>query len=244
MRLISAIRDKLHTAKNPSKGRYERKFLITTHDLRQVEAMIRINPAGFREIFKQRQINNIYLDTLDFKSYYDNVYGNTTRVKVRVRWYGETFGYIEKPVLEMKIKNGLAGRKRNYRLNPFTLDKSFTHETLTAALAHPMLPAWVKENLAPYRPALLNSYMRKYYVSSDRKARVTLDEKMAYYPIAGRNNSFIQRYEEKKAVIMELKYDPGAADKASDITQYFPMRMTKSSKYVNGVSIFHTNLAT
>ena len=244
MTFLSVIREKLNKKKEPSKSRYERKFVIRSHDIRQIESMLRIHPAAFREIYKKRQVNNIYLDTLDLKSYFDNVHGNTTRVKVRIRWYGDTFGKIEKPVLEMKIKNGLAGRKRSYRLNPFTLDRDFSSHTLTGAFDHPMLPLWVREKITPYRPALLNSYLRKYYVSSDLKVRITLDEKMTYYHIGSQNNNFIQRYEERNAVIMEMKYALEAAGLASDITQHFPMRMTKSSKYVNGIDIFHPDLAT
>ena len=243
MNIFAAIREKLN-AEKPSKGRFERKFVVSNLDSHQIESILRVHPAGFREIFYKRQINNIYLDTIDLKAYFDNVYGNTTRVKVRIRWYGSTFGKIKDPVLEMKIKNGLAGRKRSYRLNPFVLDNGFGIQSLHSALDHPKLPAWVKEKLAGYQPALLNSYQRKYFVSADKKVRITLDEKMTYYSIGPRNNTFIQRYEEKNAVILEMKYALDAADMASGISQHFPVRMTKSSKYVNGIDIFHPNLAT
>ncbi|MEN8223865.1 MAG: hypothetical protein ABFS05_00775 [Bacteroidota bacterium] len=55
---------------------------------------------------------------------------------------------------------------------------------------------------------------------------------------------FIQKYEEKNAVILEMKYPLNAAYIASDISQHLPMRMTKSSKYVNGIDVFQPHLAT
>ncbi|HSG67577.1 MAG TPA: polyphosphate polymerase domain-containing protein [Bacteroidales bacterium] len=245
MNILSAISKRINDAVRPSEGRrYERKFALRSFDFHQVLNMIKHHPDGFREIYSKRQVNNIYLDTLDLKTYFDNVHGNTTRVKVRIRWYGDTFGTVDKPVLELKIKNGLSGKKRSFQLNPFTLDRNFTIDTLKEALEHPVLPAWVKEKLSGYRPSLLNSYLRNYFVSSDRKVRITIDEKLTYYRIGARNNSFVQHFQDPGAIIVEMKYDLEASDSASAISQHFPMRMTKSSKYVNGIDIFHPELAT
>lgn len=204
--LISVLRKNIPGKYHPSgEARYERKFVVKRLSYKQIESIIKHHPAAFREIYKQRQINNIYLDTHDLKTYFDNVYGNTTRIKVRIRWYGDTFGAVEKPVLELKIKNGLAGKKLSFPLNPFTLDNTFDQDTLKRALNHPELPAWVTEKLSGYFPALLNNYLRQYYSAHDNKIRITIDEKMTYYGISSRNNSFIRKYEEKSAVIIEMK---------------------------------------
>lgn len=242
--LITTIKNRIaERSVAENKGRYERKFVVTGLKYQQILSIIKHHPAFFREIFRQRQINNIYLDTPDLKSFFDNVYGNTHRTKIRIRWYGETFGPVNKPVLEMKIKSGLAGRKRSYALNPFMLDTSFDRDSLHAALAHPRLPAWVTEKLSAYVPALLNTYKRQYFLSANRKMRLTVDEHMTYYAIGAWNNTFVKKYVEREAVIVEMKYDLESAYLASDITQHFPMRMTKSSKYVNGVEIFNPQLA-
>lgn len=198
----------------------------------------------FREKFKKRKINNIYLDTPTMNSYFGNVYGNASRMKVRIRWYGDTFGLIERPVLELKIKSGLSGKKKSFPLNPFTLDKNFTRDTLKALLDHKDMPEWTKAELAGYQPVLLNNYLRKYYVSDDKNIRITLDEGMTYYKISPLNNSFIQKHEDKSGIIVEMKYTMDNAFIASEISQHFPIRMTKSSKYVNGIEIFHPHLAT
>ncbi len=217
---------------------------MTALGYRQVESIIRRHPHGFRQIFGRRQINNIYLDTHDMKAYYDNVRGNSDRIKVRIRWYGDTFGYIEKPVLELKIKKGLAGRKESHALEPFTLDTAFTADTLRQSFSSSGLPEKVFDLLKSHIPALLNSYSRKYFATPDRSVRITLDENMKYYRIGPRNNTFLEHYEERGSVIVEMKYDPSASGIASDISQHFPMRMTKSSKYVNGIDILHPYLAT
>lgn len=243
--ILSNISNRIKQRSAPAgKGRYERKFVVRNLDYQQIKSIIRHHPAMFREIYKQRQINNIYLDTFDLKTYFDNVYGNTTRGKVRIRWYGETFGQIEKPVLELKIKNGLAGRKKSFPLGPFCLDTAFDRDTLKHSIEHAGLPQWVTEKLKPYAPSLLNSYKRQYFLSADRNIRMTIDDEMTYYYIAARNNFFNRKKIDHESVIVEMKYSLDAADIASSITQHLPMRMTKSSKYVNGIETFYPQLAT
>lgn len=224
-------------------GRYERKFVIKKLNVKQLESIIKHHPAVFKEIYNLRRVNNIYLDTVDLKTYYDNVYGNTNRIKVRIRWYGETFGEIEKPVLELKIKSGLAGKKESIPLASFRLDKDFTMDRLKQVFSKSELPGWVREKLTAYFPSLLNSYSRKYYASYDKKVRITLDTGMKYYAISSRNNNFLKSYQEKQSSIFEMKYDLDSAFIAADICQHFPMRMTKSSKYVNGVELINPFMA-
>lgn len=243
--LLAVIKSKFtEHANHPEQGRYERKFVVKGLNYKQIKSIILHHPAIFREIHRQRQINNIYLDTFDFKTYFDNVYGNTTRVKVRIRWYGSTFGSVEEPVLELKIKNGLAGRKESYPLIPFTLDNSFNQDKLDRVLKQSDLPLRVKEKLSSYVPSLLNSYKRQYFQSDDKHIRVTIDDAMTYYKITSRNNTFTQKKLDRESVIVEMKYSLESAGVASDITQHLPMRMTKSSKYVNGIDEFHPHLAT
>jgi len=245
MNLVSVIRKKLASDENTTgNGRYERKFVVKKFDIRQLESILMLHPAMFREKFKKRKINNIYLDTPAMNSYFGNVYGNAARMKVRIRWYGNTFGPVERPVLELKIKNGLAGKKMSFELNQFTLDKNFNRDTLKSLLDHKDIPEWTKTELASYQPVLLNSYFRKYFVSDDKKIRITLDEGMTYYQASPQNNSFIRKHEDKDSLIIEMKYTLDNAFVASDISQHFPMRMTKSSKYVNGIDIFYPQLAT
>ena len=100
--------------------RFERKFFVSSLTTSHVQAIIKNHPSLFRETFPTRQINNIYLDTLDMSHYWDNVAGVSKRVKVRIRWYGELFGEITSPVLEFKIKNNSVGTKVSFSLAPFS----------------------------------------------------------------------------------------------------------------------------
>jgi len=69
--------------------RYERKYKLDLATPAFVKQVIKMHPASFRKIHPDRQVNNIYFDTIDLTTYKDNVIGIADRKKFRVRWYGE-----------------------------------------------------------------------------------------------------------------------------------------------------------
>ncbi|MBN2412864.1 polyphosphate polymerase domain-containing protein [candidate division KSB1 bacterium] len=213
--------------------RFERKFYITELSKYNVESIVKMNPAFFSEIYYQRWVNNIYFDTLNFNNYYDNTEGVTNRIKIRVRWYGDLFGFIEKPTLELKIKNGLVNKKISIPVKPFHLNQDTSLTDILNCINE------VKESLTiDFRslyPSLLNRYSRKYYQSGDGHYRITIDSDLHFYEINKQNNSFLNKSVDKNSVILELKYDQQYDARAARIASKFPFRNTKSSKYVNGV---------
>ncbi|MFK8006803.1 MAG: polyphosphate polymerase domain-containing protein [Saprospiraceae bacterium] len=207
--------------------RYERKYKIENLSYSLVEQSIRLHPAGFRKIFPDRQVNNIYFDTSDWTTFKENVMGIAERKKFRVRWYSENLQAIEKPVFEIKIKSNQLGDKISHPISPFQLSNlNFTLKEIQN----------LSEAKVPLFPTLLNSYHRSYFGTPDGKFRITLDRKLRYFSLL--NNSKFNRYQiENEEVVMELKYDE-TLDLATDrITQHFPFRMTKSSKYVSGIEL-------
>ena len=70
--------------------------------------------------------------------------------------------------------------------------------------------------------------------SSDKKFRLTLDNKMSFYAVNPIRDYFKIFSDEEKTVV-ELKYNHQYADGARFITEHFPFRLTKNSKYVIGV---------
>ena len=105
--------------------RYERKFLVEELMPPQVAALIKQHPRLFYSPYPPRYVNNLYLDTPEMDHYYDNVNGALQRRKVRVRWYGQPFGEIKHPMLEVKVKHGLVGTKHTYPLPPFRMNARF-----------------------------------------------------------------------------------------------------------------------
>lgn len=218
--------------------RYERKFVVKGFYNKEPEIMIKLHPALFTEIHHQRSVNNIYFDTFDFRNYRENIDGCADRIKVRIRWYGELFGEIKKPVLELKIKKAWLGRKESYRLQNFSLTADFTSQAIADVISRSELPPETRERLKSLYPVLLNCYKRKYFLSADKQYRITMDRDMEYHGIRNNGNLFISKFTDPHTTIIELKYGTQVDNYANEISTLFPFRMTKSSKYVNGVDRF------
>lgn len=215
--------------------RHERKFSISDYSALEVEQIIKYNPACFSEIYHPRQINNIYFDSLGYTSYYENVDGERDRVKARIRWYGQLFGSVQKPILEFKIKNGLLGKKDFFELAPFHLDESFSKQTIVDALKNERVPLDIRNTILAMQPSLLNSYVRKYFISADKNFRLTIDTQLQFYRISYNQNLFIASVVDHKSVVLELKYDSQYENEAKEIGSRFPFSLTKNSKYLQGV---------
>jgi SPX domain protein involved in polyphosphate accumulation len=219
--------------------RYERKFTTSRLGRDEVEHMIRMNPAMFSEIFRERWVNNIYFDSMSMTNLHANLSGVQHRVKCRIRWYGDLFGQVEKPVFEVKKKNGLMGAKDSFPLPPFDLDEDLRPTDLVDVLAASDIPDWLRARCLFLEPALLNRYRRKYFRSADDDYRITVDTDLEYYRIDRCANRFRESMTDEWMVIVELKYARERDAKADRITSRFPLRLARISKYVDGVGRLH-----
>lgn len=221
--------------KNKDLFRYERKFIITQHEKYYIDELIKNHPAMFSEIYHKRSVNNIYFDTHNMQNFYDNKCGNNQRMKPRIRWYGNLFSYIKKPVLELKIKEGHVGTKKSFSLNPFTLDSNTSHKSIFEILNLSNIPDLVRETLKLMEMKVITSYSRRYFQSADKKYRLTIDWDLRYYGIENVQNTFMNKSYDSRTTILELKYSSDNDSKAEIITNHFPFRFTKNSKYEIGI---------
>lgn len=189
----------------------------------------------FSEIYATRFVNNLYFDSPNMWHRYASIQGLRDRVKVRIRWYGELLGHIEQPALELKFKRGAVGRKEIFPLPQICVDESLRQDVLLDVLRRAEIPDSIKNDLMGLGFSLINRYRRTYFQSADGRYRITLDVGMEYYYIQSRGNTFLHKSVNLKDSVVELKYDPKDDEGADRICQKFPFRMTKSSKYFDGV---------
>ena len=194
-----------------------------------------MNPALFSPIYAPRFVNNIYLDTSDRQFFRDNVAGVASRLKVRIRWYGDVFGFIDSPTLELKIKQGFTGWKESYPLQPLHMEKALERESLLEACTSSNLPLRIVALLESLEPALLNRYRRAYFLSADRLFRITLDSDLSYARLNPTINPAVHSVEDTGLHIVELKYAVSDDEHAARITNSFPFRLSRNSKYVRGI---------
>lgn len=218
---------------NISAYRYERKFFITELSKYEVECIVKIHPAIFSEIYHKRFVNNIYFDSFNLINYRENIEGETDRIKIRIRWYGELFGYIKEPVLEIKVKKEFLNKKISIPIKPFILKKDTKISDILNSFND--LQDSLVIDFNSLKPSLLNQYSRKYYQSCHGHYRITIDTDQSFYQVNKQNNFFLNRTSDTNTVILELKYNKEYDSEASYITTKFPFRISKSSKYVSGV---------
>ena len=226
---------------NQDISRYERKFVVSDMHYSGILQAVRNHPSAFGVIYHPRYINNIYFDSNDLDFFYDNVSGRGSRKKARIRWYGDLEGNIDKPVLEFKVREGYLGNKLSFPLKPFVLDDTFNTEVLKRVFADSALPDWAFEIMQHLSPSLLNRYSREYFVSFDEKFRLTIDSDLSYHAIEPVHNSFLRSYRSEDFIV-EVKYDFLNDKDAPFVTANLPFRLTKSSKYVNGMELLYPQL--
>tara|TARA_Y100001960_G_scaffold306828_1_gene362477 strand:- start:129 stop:836 length:708 start_codon:yes stop_codon:yes gene_type:complete len=217
--------------------RYERKFFIENYSKAEVINSIMQHPSIFKAIFQSRQVNNIYFDSFGFKYYIANVEGETEREKVRIRWYGERLGKVENPMLEFKIKRGHLGRKEYYPLNTFYMDEKNGSLDLLNMMQQATLPPRIQNDIRLLLPCLANSYMRQYFLSSDKRFRLTVDTNIRIFELDHIRPAFREQHLPCRSIVMELKYSSSEEDDfdAREVANRFRFRSTKNSKYVGGV---------
>lgn len=215
--------------------RYERKFHAPDVSLEQVAMVVANHPAHFVKAFPNRRINNVYFDTADLSDFRAHVLGTDRRRKVRIRWYGESRGQDRPVVLEVKARRGTVGTKRHFALPPLDFDGRISMDAVRAATADGTPAAAMAGFFACAQPALFNSYLRSYFVSIDRRFRITIDTEMEFHIVNDRCYSHVRSYKEERLRIIELKYGAGDDDDAARIAGRLPFRLTKHSKYVSGL---------
>lgn len=220
--------------------RYERKFVIHNGRLPEVLVLVRRHPALFREVYPPRAVNNIYLDTPTLQDYRAHVNGTAERLKTRIRWYGPLQGEAATPALEQKLKHGLVGRKITHALPPLHVNGGLVRSELAAALERAALPDLLRAKLRHREPTLVNRYQRRYFLSADRRFRLTVDSDLEFHaPGDDAGRHLCRPGSRDHDIVLELKFAPANALLADPVANAFPCRLTRCSKYVLGIERLH-----
>jgi len=207
-----------------NKYRYERKYILSPINLPGF--LYELNSKDYIEIYTERTINNLYLDSCDLSSVQDNINGLSNRKKYRIRWYGPSFSKSKKQ-FEIKKKSEFLNSKSITLLGDYKVDglkdiERFFFE-ITESLEQNNV--YINNSLKHLFPSLFNSYERRYFLSKDQKIRITIDSFLNFYsPIT--TNKF-----EENNLIVEAKYSKDTIR----IDSFKHLNLCKYSKYVKGV---------
>lgn len=224
--------------------RYESKFVFPLHMYADFETRLRTSRFFFSEIYYERRVNNIYLDTSEYKNYFDNHHGLQNREKHRIRWYGNGKA-VDHPILEYKIKHGEMGYKEYFTMPGLTFDTSFNYDRYLEIIKQESagkMPLYkgMYHDISEEVPTLYNTYLRRYFLSADGNFRLTLDRDLAY-KMTNRWFNGLSGFSEDKLVV-ELKYENNDIHGAGKIMQELGLRLSRNSKYVIGMQGLYFNL--
>lgn len=217
--------------------RYELKLVCELHRLAQARSWIRLHPAGFAVTYPPRRVNSLYLDTLDLGSLDENLAGVSARRKLRLRWYGDLAARKVQPLLELKEKRNLLGRKRQCLL-PCTLDLTLPWVEILQTVRASVGLDWRVVLQSVGHPTLLNSYRREYYATPDTGVRVTLDyAQLAFGQRLSPRPNLHTRLPIADDVVIELKAGPGQEERLQDAAAAFPIPRSRNSKYARSLLV-------
>lgn len=204
---------------NPSSERVERKFILNNSQV--ITADIALRKIGFKKIFPNRNIESIYFDDLDHSCVRDNIDGQNSRDKLRIRYYNNDKKNF---TIETKHKRGFLVYKTSNKI-PNREDSLNNILNLTKN--------WCKQNIQEILlPSALINYNRQYFTKGF--IRATIDTKVRGFRKIGKN--FLPSSPYTYSVV-EFKYPKGLDSEFRDTKyfKYFALRNTKCSKYTKSL---------
>lgn len=214
-------------------SRYELKFVTYDVNYFLIKHWIKMSQHNFFREYENRIVNNIYFDSLNFKSFTDNVDGQSKRVKTRYRWYGK-FEKQSYGNMEFKIKRNVFGYKKTYNVKNLIIDEKKDFRYINNKIFNELpqdIGIFFKQN---DNPQIINQYEREYFKTKNQKFRVTIDRNIKIFDQRKSNTPNISRKTiSQNYIVLEIKFDRKSRKDIEDLISNIPIRISKNSKYIN-----------
>jgi hypothetical protein len=217
-------------------ARYEIKFTLQRQNYYRFKNWLLLNPHDFYVPYPSRIVNNIYFDTLDCDSYVENLTGCTSRTKLRLRWYGDTFN-PQKAVLELKAKRNRLGFKGAHKISFEGMKlSSMSYKDIVGNIKSQITGDIYFRFQQSDVAIIINRYERDYFITRNMKTRATLDSNLTFFDQRNRTkpNSVFKSIT-PEICIFEVKTPSLEIDYAEKVIETIELPPSKSSKYVLGV---------
>ena len=189
-------------------NRLEIKYLFNKCNKNKIIRILKSLPLNVKKKYETRQVNNIYFDTHNNHNLKEHLNGIKNRHKIRIRWYGEFYNFIE-PVLEFKIKKNKIIYKKKYKI---FLNKKKHIFSSKFELINLLKETLIKNNIVNFsknfKVSRIIVYKRDYYESNTEEIRFTIDYDLEYK--LWHANNFIKedktrKFTQKDFNILEIK---------------------------------------
>ena len=219
--------------------RSEIKFVCYQHNYFLLKNWIKLHKFNFFKEYEDRNVNNIYFDSFNYKAFNDNLSGLPSRLKVRYRWYGELFSEnnTNEGCLEFKFRKNIYGYKKVFKIKNLTLNLNSKWSEIKNKILNALTPEYKILYNRNSEKILINQYKREYFISKNKKLRITLDKNIKIFDqrfTFDKPNFKFKNYTQDYSV-MEFKFNKEDKILLNDLDISVPIKASRNSKYINGV---------
>ena len=222
--------------------RQEIKYKVFLKDESMLYAWL-YGRSFFKESYKPRYVNSLYFDTPNYDFASSNMSGESRRIKVRTRWYGELYeSFLSSFLSDVQVFNFEVKRKVNSLSDKLTIgeikfekkDNYLRRVELIQNQLESVCSNYSTLSAFKFVSTLFTNYEREYYeLNSDRRVRLTIDKNISYSNSKAPSDPILLA---KDYVIVELKFHPESRDKINKLMKNFPFRQVRSSKYLSSIA--------
>jgi hypothetical protein len=211
--------------------RYELKFVLDQTEYQ--ESRVFLLQKYFKKRYKNRTVNSLYFETLDFKSVRDNLTGISKRKKIRLRWYDKG----DSPQIEIKQRSNRLGSKNRISLDDISPIEIYQN-SISQLSKKIFISLKDKNQVIPnnyFLPQLYVNYEREYFENRNN-IRITIDRKINFSNVMKyKCLNDLKRINYNK-IILELKFDPNRKNYVSNLIKNLKLTPCRHSKYLAGMS--------
>ena len=198
--------------------RREIKFKVFFKDLGKLYSWI--HNSSFKKKYENRQVNSLYYDTSNLDFAYDNVIGQSKRLKIRARWYSKNNDKVlnnfdKKNQFKFEIKRKIKNLSDKIILSELFCEKNSSVNDRKKLLKKSLNTELSKNSelsKLTIKDVIFISYYREYYqnfffsdirLTVDNNLNCTISNNSNFHKVNNMSTNF---------VIVELKFKPNDED--------------------------------
>ena len=222
-----------------SNYRSEIKFVCYQQNYFLLKNWIKLHKFNFFKEYDDRNVNNIYFDSFNYKAFNDNLVGLPSRLKVRYRWYGDLLSENKKNEgsLEFKFKKNIYGYKKVFKIKDLTINLDSNWSDIKKKILKTLTPEYKILFNKNSQEILINQYKREYFISKNKKLRITLDRNIKIFDqrLTFKKPNFRSKNYTQDYLVIEFKFNKNDKAFLNDLDINVPIKASRNSKYINGV---------
>ena len=221
--------------KIPDKTRHEIKFVSYETNYNSIINWIKLNKYNFFREYKSRIVNNIYFDNLSYDAFKANLFGSSSRLKIRYRWYGNLTDN-QNGDLEFKFKRNIFGWKKRFHVENLKINSKIEWKKIVKNITNNLNHETKILYKSNSTPMIINQYLRDYFTSIDKKFRITVDRNHYVWDQRFKKKPNLKnKIKLQPIIIVEFKFDRNMESEMNKLMRGMPIRVSRSSKYINSI---------